>query len=56
MQVALAKLLRSGPSILSIPRAASIGHLREDLTAALQLPIEAIAALDGIGGYPVVRS
>ena len=49
MQVALAWLLRRAPNILLIPGTSSLLHLRENLSAAaLELPEEAIAALDGI--------
>jgi pyridoxine 4-dehydrogenase len=51
MQVALAWLLQRSPNILLIPGTSSIGHLRENLSAAtLQLPPETIAQLDSIGG------
>lgn len=51
MQVALAWLLQHSPNILVIPGTSSIHHLRENLGAAtLQLPSDAIAALDAIGG------
>src|ERR1700722_15276488 len=50
MQVALAWLLRRSPNILLIPGTSSIAHLRENLAVAeLNLPQEALAALDGIG-------
>ena len=50
MQVALAWLLRRSPNILLIPGTSSLAHLRENLAAAaLDLPQEAMAALDGIG-------
>ena len=50
MQVALAWLLRRAPNILLIPGTSSVGHLRENLaTADLDLPPDAMAALDGIG-------
>ena len=50
MQVALAWLLRRAPNILLIPGTSSVAHLRENLAAAtLDLPDEAMAALDGIG-------
>jgi aryl-alcohol dehydrogenase-like predicted oxidoreductase len=56
MQVALAWLLQRSPNILLIPGTSSIGHLRENLSAAtLQLPAETIAALDSIGGDPDQR-
>ena len=49
MQVALAWLLQHSPNILLIPGTSSMAHLRENLSsAALELPAEAIAALDGI--------
>ena len=50
MQVALAWLLRRSPNILLIPGTSSVAHLRENIAAAaLVLPDEAVAALDGIG-------
>jgi pyridoxine 4-dehydrogenase len=51
MQVALAWLLQCSPNILLIPGTSSVGHLRENLAAAtLQLPANALAELDRIGG------
>ena len=51
MQVALAWLLQRSPNILLIPGTSSLGHLRENLSAAtLKLPSETIAELDLIGG------
>lgn len=50
MQVALAWLLRRAPNILLIPGTSSVAHLRENLAvASLELPQDAVAALDGIG-------
>jgi aryl-alcohol dehydrogenase-like predicted oxidoreductase len=50
MQVALAWLLRRAPNILLIPGTSSVEHLLENLaTAELELPKEAIVALDQIG-------
>lgn len=50
MQVALAWLLRRAPNILLIPGTSSLVHLRENLAAAgLDLPQDALTALDGIG-------
>lgn len=50
MQVALAWLLRRAPNILLIPGTSSVGHLRENLSAAdLMLPEDAIAELETIG-------
>ena len=50
MQVALAWLLQRSSNILLIPGTSSIGHLRENLAAAaLELPPDAVAELDGIG-------
>ncbi|PTR35097.1 aryl-alcohol dehydrogenase-like predicted oxidoreductase [Luteibacter sp. OK325] len=50
MQVALAWLLHRSPNIMLIPGTSSIGHLRENLaSAALKLPGDALAELDGIG-------
>jgi pyridoxine 4-dehydrogenase len=52
MQVALAWLLRRAPNILLIPGTSSFHHLRENLGAAeLNLPADAVAALDGIGAH-----
>ncbi|MBY3094401.1 MULTISPECIES: aldo/keto reductase family oxidoreductase [Rhizobium] len=51
MQVALAWLLRRAENILLIPGTSSLGHLRENLTAAgLALPDEALKQLDGVAG------
>ncbi|MDN7556910.1 aldo/keto reductase family oxidoreductase [Burkholderia orbicola] len=51
MQVALAWLLRRAPNLLLIPGTSSVAHLRENLAAAdLDLPADALAALDGIAG------
>jgi pyridoxine 4-dehydrogenase len=51
MQVALAWLLQRSPNILVIPGTSSIEHLRENLQSSmLQIPREAIADLDTIGG------
>lgn len=51
MQVALAWLLHRAPNILLIPGTSSLAHLRENLAAGdLQLPAEALAELDGVGG------
>ena len=56
MQVALAWLLRRSPNILLIPGTSSLGHLRENLAAAeLDLPADALAALDRIGKSPNAR-
>lgn len=50
MQVALAWLLRRAPNILLIPGTSSLGHVRENLAVGeLELPEEAMVALDGIG-------
>jgi pyridoxine 4-dehydrogenase len=50
MQVALAWLLQRSPNILLIPGTSSLGHLRENLSAAsLQIPAEELANLDAIG-------
>ncbi len=50
MQVALAWLLQRSPNVLLIPGTSSVGHLRENLSAAsLELPPETVAELDGIG-------
>jgi aryl-alcohol dehydrogenase-like predicted oxidoreductase len=51
MQVALAWLLRRAPNLLLIPGTSSLAHLRENLAAAeLDLPHDAMAALDAVGG------
>ena len=51
MQVALAWLLQRAPNILLIPGTSSVAHLTENIAAAaLELPADAIAALDGIAG------
>lgn len=51
MQVALAWLLQRSPNILVIPGTSSRDHFRENLkAAALQIPTEALAALDAVSG------
>ncbi len=51
MQVAIAWLLRRAPNILVIPGTSSVAHLHENLAAAaLDLPADALAALDGMAG------
>jgi pyridoxine 4-dehydrogenase len=56
MQVALAWLLQRSPNILLIPGTSSVGHLRENLSAAtLQLPSEMITGLDSIGALSAVK-
>jgi pyridoxine 4-dehydrogenase len=50
MAVALAWLLRRSPNVLLIPGTSSPAHLRENVAAAaLDLPAEALTALDAIG-------
>ena len=50
--VALAWLLQRSPNILLIPGTSSVDHLRENVAAAaLTLPGEALAQLDGIGAH-----
>jgi pyridoxine 4-dehydrogenase len=50
MQIALAWLLQRSPNILLIPGTSSLGHLRENLSAAtLEIPEEMIVDLDAIG-------
>jgi len=50
MQVALAWLLHRSPNVLLIPGTGSVGHLRENLSAAeIVLPVEVIATLDAVG-------
>ena len=56
LQVALAWLLRRAPNILLIPGTSSLGHLAENVAAAaLRLPDEAMATLDGIESAPAAR-
>jgi pyridoxine 4-dehydrogenase len=51
MAVALAWLLQRSPNMLLIPGTSSVAHLRENVAAAaLELPADAIAELDAIGG------
>jgi aryl-alcohol dehydrogenase-like predicted oxidoreductase len=51
MQVALAWLLRRSPNLLLIPGTSSLTHLDENLaTASLELPPEAMAALEHVAG------
>ncbi|MET9878720.1 oxidoreductase [Actinacidiphila glaucinigra] len=48
-QVALAWLLRRSPTSVLIPGTSSVAHLRENVAAAaLELPADALAELDGI--------
>ncbi|MFC0505783.1 oxidoreductase [Micromonospora costi] len=50
-QVALAWLLRRSPTMALIPGTSSVAHLRENVAAAaLDLPADALAELDAIGG------
>jgi pyridoxine 4-dehydrogenase len=57
MQVALAWLLRRAPNILLIPGTSSVAHLQENLAAAqLDLPDDAVAALDGISAGADIRT
>jgi pyridoxine 4-dehydrogenase len=56
LAVALAWLLRRSPNILLIPGTSSVQHLRENVEAAsLELPGDAIAELDAIGGKVPAR-
>jgi pyridoxine 4-dehydrogenase len=51
LAVALAWLLQRSPNILLIPGTSSVAHLRENVAGAgLELPADAIAELDAIGG------
>jgi pyridoxine 4-dehydrogenase len=51
MAVALAWLLQRSPNILLIPGTSSVDHLRENVAGAgLELPADALAELDAIGG------
>ena len=49
MVVALAWLLRRSPNVLLIPGTSSVGHLRENLSAAgLEIPGDVLRELDGL--------
>jgi aryl-alcohol dehydrogenase-like predicted oxidoreductase len=51
MTVALAWLLQRSPNMLLIPGTSSVEHLRENVAGAgLELPADAVAELDAIGG------
>lgn len=51
LAVALAWLLRRAPNILLIPGTSTVAHLRENVAgAALALPAEELAVLDGLAG------
>jgi aryl-alcohol dehydrogenase-like predicted oxidoreductase len=51
MAVALAWLLQRSPNVLLIPGTSSVAHLRENIAGAgLELPADALAELDAIGG------
>jgi pyridoxine 4-dehydrogenase len=51
LSVALAWLLQRSPNLLLIPGTSSVAHLRENVAgAALELPADAVAELDAIGG------
>jgi pyridoxine 4-dehydrogenase len=51
MAVALAWLLQRSPNVLLIPGTSSVAHLRENVAgAALAIPDDDLAVLDGIGG------
>jgi len=51
MQVALAWLLHRAPNVLLIPGTSSVGHLRENLSAAtLRLPSDSLTVLETIAG------
>jgi aryl-alcohol dehydrogenase-like predicted oxidoreductase len=51
MAVALAWLLQRSPNMLLIPGTSSVEHLRENIAgAALELPADALAKLEAIGG------
>jgi aryl-alcohol dehydrogenase-like predicted oxidoreductase len=51
LSVALAWLLQRSPNMLLIPGTSSVAHLRENVAgAALELPADALAELDAIGG------
>jgi aryl-alcohol dehydrogenase-like predicted oxidoreductase len=54
MQIAIAWLLHRAPNMLLIPGTSSVEHLRENIVAAeLELPDDAIAALDGVAANVV---
>jgi aryl-alcohol dehydrogenase-like predicted oxidoreductase len=51
MTVALAWLLQRSQNMLLIPGTSSVEHLRENVAGAgLELPADAVAELDAIGG------
>jgi aryl-alcohol dehydrogenase-like predicted oxidoreductase len=51
LSVALAWLLQRSPNLLLIPGTSSVAHLRENIAgAAVELPADALAELDAIGG------
>jgi aryl-alcohol dehydrogenase-like predicted oxidoreductase len=51
MTVALAWLLQRSPNMLLIAGTSSVEHLRENVAGAgLELPADAVAELDAIGG------
>jgi len=51
LAVALAWLLRRSPNMLLIPGTSSVAHLRENVEGAgLDLPADALAELDAVGG------
>ena len=51
LAVALAWLLQRSPTMLLIPGTSSVAHLRENVAGAgMQLPADALAELDAIGG------
>ena len=51
LAVALAWLLQRSPNIMLIPGTSSVEHLRENVAGAgLELPADAVAELDAIGG------
>jgi pyridoxine 4-dehydrogenase len=51
MTIALAWLLQRSPNMLLIPGTSSVAHLRENVAGtALELPADAVAKLDAIGG------
>jgi aryl-alcohol dehydrogenase-like predicted oxidoreductase len=56
LAVALAWLLQRSPNVLLIPGTSSVAHLRENIAGAgLQLPEDAVIALDGIAAETVAR-
>jgi aryl-alcohol dehydrogenase-like predicted oxidoreductase len=57
MVVALAWLLQRSPNLLLIPGTSSVGHLRENLSAAtLELPLDILEKLNAMGAVQLEHS